>query len=255
MIPELVTGVQFSKGPYFADQGDFATAGSTNINYATMLDRPIAHVEAGGQGFGRVLLAASPVVGSGHLLGAVEVAHDDGPWVNPDDYRKVNAVVRYSRGDAVNAWAVTGMAYHGEWNSTDQLAQRAIYGRPRQPVRGDRCVRRRPQLSVQRLVGLAARNGQHADEADGLRNRLRPAALLQLHVLPRRPRPRRPDRSGRSSLHHGREARAPPGHAVGRPFGAEHLRRPGAQRRHRERRPLSFTGARAPRDREPGVGR
>src|SRR5262245_59789896 len=33
MIPELVSGVQFSKGPYFADQGDFATAGAVNINY------------------------------------------------------------------------------------------------------------------------------------------------------------------------------------------------------------------------------
>ena len=27
LIPELVSGVQFSKGPYFAEQGDFATAG------------------------------------------------------------------------------------------------------------------------------------------------------------------------------------------------------------------------------------
>ena len=33
LIPELVSGVQFSKGPYFADQGDFATAGAANINY------------------------------------------------------------------------------------------------------------------------------------------------------------------------------------------------------------------------------
>ena len=28
LIPELVAGVQFSKGPYFAEQGDFATAGA-----------------------------------------------------------------------------------------------------------------------------------------------------------------------------------------------------------------------------------
>ena len=41
LIPELVAGVQYSKGPYFADQGDFATAGAANINYATTLDRPI----------------------------------------------------------------------------------------------------------------------------------------------------------------------------------------------------------------------
>ena len=126
MIPELVSGVQFSKGPYFADQGDFATAGSSNISYATMLDRPIAHVDLGGEGYGRVVFAASPEVGSGHLLGAFEVAHNDGPWVHPDDFQKVNGVLRYSRGDSVNGLAVTAMAYHGRWNSTDQLAVRAI---------------------------------------------------------------------------------------------------------------------------------
>ena len=41
MIPELVSGVQYEKGPYFADQGDFATAGSANINYVSALDAPI----------------------------------------------------------------------------------------------------------------------------------------------------------------------------------------------------------------------
>ena len=53
LIPELVAGVQFSKGPYFADQGDFATAGSSNIKYATELDRPLVTAEIGGYGFGR----------------------------------------------------------------------------------------------------------------------------------------------------------------------------------------------------------
>ena len=126
MIPELVSGVQFSKGPYFADQGDFATAGATNISYVTMLDRPIAHIDAGGEGYGRALLAASPAIGTGRLLVAGEVMHNDGPWVNADDYRKVNGVMRYSRGDALNGWALTGMGYHGSWNSSDQLALRAI---------------------------------------------------------------------------------------------------------------------------------
>jgi hypothetical protein len=62
LIPELVAGVQYSKGPYFADQGDFATAGSSNINYVTSLDRPIVHVETGNYGFARALFAASPKV-------------------------------------------------------------------------------------------------------------------------------------------------------------------------------------------------
>src|SRR5262245_62300611 len=55
LIPELVSGVQYEKGPYFADQGDFATAGSANINYTSALDRPLVRVGAGDQGFTRVL--------------------------------------------------------------------------------------------------------------------------------------------------------------------------------------------------------
>ncbi len=126
LIPELVTGVQFSKGPYYADQGDFATAGSSNINYANVLEKSIAHVEAGGQGYARAVFAASPQVGRGHVVAAVEVAHNDGPWIHPDDYRKVNGVLRYSQGDTVNGFSLTAMGYHGQWNSTDEIAQRAI---------------------------------------------------------------------------------------------------------------------------------
>jgi hypothetical protein len=126
LIPELVSGVQYSKGPYFADQGDFATAGSANINYASALDAPIVRVAGGGEGFARAMVAVSPTVGTGHLLGALEVEHNDGPWVHPDAYKKVNGVLRYSRGDAVNGFSVTGMGYRATWDSTDQVPQRAI---------------------------------------------------------------------------------------------------------------------------------
>ena len=53
LIPELVTGVQFRKGPYFAQEGDFSAAGSANINYANVLAHPIATVSAGQDGWGR----------------------------------------------------------------------------------------------------------------------------------------------------------------------------------------------------------
>ena len=89
LIPELVAGVQSSKGPYFADQGDFATAGAGNINYATTLDRPLVRVESGTYGFGRVLMAASPRFGKGNLLAAFETSTNSGPWSVPDSYREV----------------------------------------------------------------------------------------------------------------------------------------------------------------------
>jgi outer membrane receptor protein involved in Fe transport len=126
LIPELVAGVQYSKGPYFADQGDFATAGASNVNYATELDRPIIHAEGGTYGFARGLFAVSPKVGDGHLLMAFESSTNNGPWVNPDDYKKLNGVIRYSRGDNLNGFALTGMAYHGEWNATQAAPQRAV---------------------------------------------------------------------------------------------------------------------------------
>ena len=126
LIPELVSGVQFSKGPYFAEQGDFTTAGSASINYTATLDRPIVRLGGGGQGFGRVLAAASPRVASGQLLGALEVQHNDGPWDRPDDFEKVNGLVRYGRGDGVNGFSVTAMGYRGTWNSTDQIPVRAV---------------------------------------------------------------------------------------------------------------------------------
>lgn len=126
LIPELVSGVQFKKGPYFADEGDFSAAGAANINYANQLERPTIHVSGGNEGWGRLFGAASPRLGRGYLLGALEVNHFDGPWVRPDDSRKANGVLRYSQGDNRNGFSVTGMGYWADWNSTDQVADRAI---------------------------------------------------------------------------------------------------------------------------------
>jgi hypothetical protein len=83
-------------------------------------------VSAGQDGWGRFFAAASPRVGGGFLLGAAEIGHNDGPWVHPDDYRKFNSVLRYSRGDNRNGFSLTGMGYWADWDSTDQVPARAI---------------------------------------------------------------------------------------------------------------------------------
>lgn len=126
LIPELVSGVQFRKGPYSAEDGDFSAAGAADISYFNVLDRPILNVSAGGQGWARFLGAVSPKVGQGNLLAALELGRNDGPWVNPDDLKKVNGVLRYSRGDTRNGFSVTGMAYSADWSATDQVPVRAI---------------------------------------------------------------------------------------------------------------------------------
>ena len=126
LIPELVSGVQYTKGPYFAEQGDFSAAGSANISYLNVLDSPLFSVSSGGQGWGRVFGAASPEVGKGNLLIALELAKNDGPWDLPDDLKKTNGVIRYSQGDTRNGFSVTAMGYAGNWNATDQIPKRAV---------------------------------------------------------------------------------------------------------------------------------
>jgi hypothetical protein len=126
LIPELVSGLQFKKGPYFADEGDFSAAGAATINYVNVLDRPMMHVGFGQDGWGRLFAAGSPALGNGHLLAAIELNHSDGPWTRPDDYRKVNGVMRYSQGTAQNGFSLTGMGYRANWDATDQVPVRAI---------------------------------------------------------------------------------------------------------------------------------
>src|SRR5262245_43624775 len=126
LIPELVSGVQFQKGTYDAREGDFSAAGAINVNYLNVLDRSLVKLEAGQDRFGRALATSSLGVGRGHLLFAGEAFHGDGPWVNPDNFRKWNGVLRYSQGDQQEGFSVTATAYSARWHSTDQVPERAV---------------------------------------------------------------------------------------------------------------------------------
>jgi outer membrane receptor protein involved in Fe transport len=126
MIPELIQSVNVRKGPYFADVGDFGSAGSVAIDYVNKLPRNIAELTFGSFGYRRALAAGSTAVGAGTLLAAFDGVAYDGPWDVPDNVRKLNGVLRYSQGTATDGFTLSAMAYSNGWNSTDQVAQRAI---------------------------------------------------------------------------------------------------------------------------------
>ena len=126
LIPELATGLRYKKGPYDASEGDFASAGAVAVTYADALPSGIASIGLGENGYRRALLADSPAFAAGKLLYALEALHNDGPFIHPDNYRKVNGVLRYAQGDAANGWNLTGMAYSAKWNATDQVPKRAV---------------------------------------------------------------------------------------------------------------------------------
>ncbi|MBV8921915.1 MAG: TonB-dependent receptor plug domain-containing protein, partial [Bradyrhizobium sp.] len=126
LMPETVNRVDVRKGPYFADEGDFGSAGNLHIGLVDSVPKAMAELTAGSFGYRRIFGMDSAKVGDGHLLVAGEAGTYGGPWVSPDDVRKVNGLVRYSQGTAFDGFTITGMAYSNSWNSTDQVPQRAI---------------------------------------------------------------------------------------------------------------------------------
>lgn len=126
LIPEVVGRMDYSKGPYSARLGDFASAGSVTVNYANRLSENVFTLSGGQNAYGRAALAAATELGAGSLLYALESVHNNGPYTRGDNYRKVNGVLRYSVGPASNGWSVTAMSYRGHWNSTDQIPLRAV---------------------------------------------------------------------------------------------------------------------------------
>lgn len=126
LIPELAGTLAYRKGPYSAADGDFAAAGSVSVQYVDTLPNTLISLGTGENGYRRGLIAGSPKVAGGNLLYALELFHNDGPFIKGDNYRKINGVLRYSRGNKVSGFNVTGMAYAASYNATDQIPQRAV---------------------------------------------------------------------------------------------------------------------------------
>lgn len=126
LIPELGVGVDFSKGPYFANEGDFASVGADHLRLVDML-KPTLSLTAGTVGDRRVFAGGSTdLAGGSHILAAGEYSRLDGPWDNPDHFRKYAGALRWSGGSAQNGWSLTAMGYHGTWNATTDQPRRAI---------------------------------------------------------------------------------------------------------------------------------
>ncbi len=126
LIPELIGGLNVKKGPYFADQGDFSSAGAISIDYLRGLPKNFAELTFGSFGHQRAVAGGSIKAGDGTLIAAIEGQRYDGPWEVPDNIKKLNGVIRYAQGTVTDGFTLTAMGYTNRWTSTDQVAQRAI---------------------------------------------------------------------------------------------------------------------------------
>jgi len=126
LIPELVQRIEYRKGPYFASGGDFASAGSADIAYRQRLDESFGQLTLGSHGYQRGVFGGSAEAGGVQLLGAVELARNDGPWTVPENLHKSNGVFTASGGSAASGWSASLMGYSARWTATDQVPQSLI---------------------------------------------------------------------------------------------------------------------------------
>jgi hypothetical protein len=130
VIPEFVERVNFEKGAYYADVGNFSSAANAHVEFFKTLPENFFKVEGGTHTYGRAVFGVSQKLGPGNLLFGGEEYYYDGPWVHPDAYNKLNGLLTYSQGDDTNGFSITAHAYHGKWTSSDQIPDAA------QPVVG-----------------------------------------------------------------------------------------------------------------------
>ena len=126
MMPEVTNGLDYTKGPYYAAVGDFGAVASTHVKLANEIPDQ-ASVSIGTLGVYNAFLGGTRKFGDDdRLLGGLYLGHVDGPFDHPDNFRKIDGVVRFSHGEFDEGYDLTAMYYNGKGNLTTDQPQRAI---------------------------------------------------------------------------------------------------------------------------------
>jgi hypothetical protein len=124
--------VEVAKGPYFVNQGDFATAGA--VNMVSHDDLPQSSL---GFGFGaspghgepayRALVIASPKLDGVKATFAAEIGRSNGPFVHPEgwDKLKLGNKLTFTLSPA-STLSVGELSYASEWHGSGQVPARAV---------------------------------------------------------------------------------------------------------------------------------
>lgn len=126
IIPEIISQIDYQKGTYHANSGDFSAAGSARFGLQNSTSNAIA-LTLGKDAYQRLLAKGSLKAGAGNLLLATELQGYDGPWQDLSEHsRKSNLVGRYAQQTDSGQFTLTFMAYNNSWNAADQVPARAI---------------------------------------------------------------------------------------------------------------------------------
>lgn len=132
LMPDLIDNIEFGKGPYYANQGDFTTAGYVNFQTKNRLDKNMIRLEAGRFNTQRAtamvsLLDKKTAIGNHSAYIAGDFIKSDGPFESTQDFTRLNLFGKYYGQLSPNT-ILTGQVstFTSEWLASGQVPQRAI---------------------------------------------------------------------------------------------------------------------------------
>lgn len=126
LLPETIERIDYRKGTYRADVGDFSMAASSFITTIDRLDQPFFDFQAGQNGWRRFAAGGSQELGEGVLTGIGEFKTYDGPWALHEGLEHFSGWGKYLRPTDFGQMSFTLAIYEGDWHPTEQIPERAI---------------------------------------------------------------------------------------------------------------------------------
>jgi outer membrane receptor protein involved in Fe transport len=123
LIPEVVNRIEYRKGPYRADIGDFALAGASFMSTIDRLDAPFISVEGGQFDWRRAAGGGTTDFAGGELTAIGQWKTYDGPWELPEDLKHYSVWSKYVRPTSFGKLKVSLSGYRATWHPTEQMPE------------------------------------------------------------------------------------------------------------------------------------
>ena len=128
LIPETIKNIDFGKGPYYEEKGNFNTAGYVNFKTKDFLTDSHVKLEVGQFNTQRILAMAKVINNERHQSYiASEYLRSDGPFESPQNLRRLNIFGKYKfQPSTSESIGVQASFFTSDWDASGQVPQRAI---------------------------------------------------------------------------------------------------------------------------------
>lgn len=128
IIPETIDNLDFGKGSYYADKGNFNTAGYVDIKAKKTIDKNLISLEAGQFNTVRALSMIKIWDGeNSNAYVASEMNLTDGVFESPQNFNRLNIMARYNYNNyADQEFNLSLSHFQSKWDASGQIPQRAV---------------------------------------------------------------------------------------------------------------------------------